>query len=165
MLSSNKGVQFKRTCNIESKNCTSTSRPSNSKHGQSGATNSHPYYDKENLKYKKFKCTHCDKRFKRPEHRKTHVRTIHFTDHSNKCDQCEKVFTQKGNLKTHIATVHKKERQYSCSQCQKAFAQKIQREVHISAVHFKEKKFRCHLCDCYFSQVGNLKVHLSKMHP
>lgn len=63
--------------------------------------------DKNNDIDKPFGCHLCSKAFKRSEHLKRHVRSVHSTDRPFSCHLCEKKFSRSDNLSQHIKT-HKK---------------------------------------------------------
>ena len=61
-----------------------------------------------NLKKEKvYQCEYCEKSFKRAEHKKRHVRSIHTQERPYACQQCDKKFSRSDNLQQHIK-VHKK---------------------------------------------------------
>ncbi|EDO18136.1 hypothetical protein Kpol_1031p42 [Vanderwaltozyma polyspora DSM 70294] len=53
---------------------------------------------------KLFACEHCDRRFKRQEHLKRHVRSLHMGEKPFSCHICEKKFSRSDNLNQHIKT-------------------------------------------------------------
>ncbi|CCK71471.1 stress-responsive transcriptional activator MSN4 KNAG_0H00550 [Huiozyma naganishii CBS 8797] len=59
------------------------------------------------LEDKPFKCGQCVKAFKRSEHLKRHVRSVHSNDRPFACTLCEKKFSRSDNLSQHLKT-HKK---------------------------------------------------------
>lgn len=56
---------------------------------------------------KSFKCDHCGKAFKRAEHLKRHVSSIHFQERPFECHLCNKMFSRHDNLQQHIK-IHEK---------------------------------------------------------
>lgn len=60
-------------------------------------------YDKN----KPFKCKDCEKAFRRSEHLKRHIRSVHSTERPFACMFCEKKFSRSDNLSQHLKT-HKK---------------------------------------------------------
>lgn len=61
----------------------------------------------EDSSAKPFQCKDCDKAFRRSEHLKRHVRSVHSTDRPFPCMLCEKKFSRSDNLSQHLKT-HKK---------------------------------------------------------
>ncbi|CCD26119.2 C2H2-type zinc finger protein NDAI_0G03420 [Naumovozyma dairenensis CBS 421] len=53
---------------------------------------------------KQFLCTICSRRFRRQEHMKRHIRTIHFQERPYTCYVCEKTFSRSDNLNQHLRT-------------------------------------------------------------
>ena len=56
---------------------------------------------------KPFKCDQCSKTFRRSEHLKRHVRSVHSTERPFHCQFCDKKFSRSDNLSQHLKT-HKK---------------------------------------------------------
>lgn len=56
---------------------------------------------------KPFQCADCDKAFRRSEHLKRHVRSVHSTERPFPCMFCEKKFSRSDNLSQHLKT-HKR---------------------------------------------------------
>lgn len=56
---------------------------------------------------KPFQCGDCDKAFRRSEHLKRHIRSVHSNDRPFPCMFCEKKFSRSDNLSQHLKT-HKK---------------------------------------------------------
>ncbi|KAG2731373.1 hypothetical protein G9P44_005789 [Scheffersomyces stipitis] len=51
-----------------------------------------------------FSCTECDKQFKRSEHLKRHIRSVHSNIRPFHCKYCEKKFSRSDNLAQHLKT-------------------------------------------------------------
>ncbi|CCC71618.1 hypothetical protein NCAS_0H03080 [Naumovozyma castellii] len=58
-------------------------------------------------KNKPFKCSECIKAFRRSEHLKRHIRSVHSSERPFACMFCEKKFSRSDNLSQHLKT-HKK---------------------------------------------------------
>ncbi|AQZ15299.1 MSN4 (YKL062W) and MSN2 (YMR037C) [Zygosaccharomyces parabailii] len=56
---------------------------------------------------KPFKCRECSKAFRRSEHLKRHIRSVHSSERPFACMFCEKKFSRSDNLSQHLKT-HKK---------------------------------------------------------
>lgn len=56
---------------------------------------------------KPFKCKECPKAFRRSEHLKRHIRSVHSTERPFACIFCDKKFSRSDNLSQHLKT-HKK---------------------------------------------------------
>lgn len=61
----------------------------------------------DSLEDKPFQCADCPKAFKRSEHLKRHVRSVHSNERPFACTLCEKKFSRSDNLSQHLKT-HKK---------------------------------------------------------
>ncbi|AGO11208.1 AaceriACL057Wp [[Ashbya] aceris (nom. inval.)] len=53
---------------------------------------------------KPFGCEYCERRFKRQEHLKRHIRSLHMGEKPYGCDICGKKFSRSDNLNQHIKT-------------------------------------------------------------
>ncbi|CCF56514.1 hypothetical protein KAFR_0B02160 [Kazachstania africana CBS 2517] len=53
---------------------------------------------------KQFSCEYCDRRFKRQEHLKRHIRSLHICEKPFHCHICDKHFSRSDNLNQHIKT-------------------------------------------------------------
>lgn len=51
-----------------------------------------------------YPCEHCERRFRRQEHLKRHVRTVHENAKPFPCPDCGKIFGRNDNLKQHMRT-------------------------------------------------------------
>ncbi|CCE79409.1 Piso0_001469 [Millerozyma farinosa CBS 7064] len=56
---------------------------------------------------KPFPCTECSKQFKRSEHLKRHIRSVHSNIRPFHCKYCEKKFSRSDNLAQHLKTHYK----------------------------------------------------------
>lgn len=88
---------YNSNSNAKQRKATSFSKPSrNSK-------SSSPIEEDE----KPFKCQECTKAFRRSEHLKRHIRSVHSTERPFHCSYCDKKFSRSDNLSQHLKT-HKK---------------------------------------------------------
>ena len=53
---------------------------------------------------KQFQCSECDKAFRRSEHLKRHIRSVHSSERPFHCVLCEKKFSRSDNLSQHLKT-------------------------------------------------------------
>ncbi|CCF57291.1 hypothetical protein KAFR_0C02980 [Kazachstania africana CBS 2517] len=53
---------------------------------------------------KKFACQYCHRRFRRQEHMKRHIRSLHIAEKPYSCQICSKAFSRNDNLKQHRKT-------------------------------------------------------------
>ncbi|AET38043.1 C2H2-type zinc finger protein Ecym_2301 [Eremothecium cymbalariae DBVPG len=79
-------------------------RASVSKGPRSSTSKSSSPLDEEE---KPFKCQECTKAFRRSEHLKRHIRSVHSTDRPFPCTYCDKKFSRSDNLSQHLKT-HRK---------------------------------------------------------
>lgn len=76
----------------------------------------------EEQQNRKHKCDKCEASFKRPEHLRLHLNSVHLKYKPYKCEHpgCEKSFAQIGDRNVHMK-IHFDEKPHVCSTCQKAF--------------------------------------------
>lgn len=70
----------------------------------STATNRAPGADSSEEEPKPFPCPECDKQFKRLEHLKRHIRSVHSNIRPFHCKYCDKKFSRSDNLAQHLKT-------------------------------------------------------------
>ena len=85
----------------------SNSSSTNKKNSLSGPASRSHSTDSENIEEKPFQCAECPKAFKRSEHLKRHIRSVHSNERPFPCTLCEKKFSRSDNLSQHLKT-HKK---------------------------------------------------------
>lgn len=96
------------TTSTNSTTATTTSSSSSQSKGNSLSGSSAPSNANfDNLEDKPFQCSDCPKAFKRSEHLKRHVRSVHSNERPFACTLCEKKFSRSDNLSQHLKT-HKK---------------------------------------------------------
>ena len=105
-----------------------------------------------------FKCSVCQKTFKRRDHLRTHT-VIHSDEKPLKCPHCDKGFKHQCNLTVHIRT-HTGELPFTRSYCQKGFNNLSDCKKHTKAVHAGMKDHKCAECGPSFASKGNLRSHI-----
>ena len=81
------------------------------------------------------KCDKCDKMFKKFQHLKKHIKTVHEGVKEHKCSTCGKMFKQIGHLRTHIRNVHEGIKDQECKLCGKMFKMRGHLKAHMKSVH------------------------------
>lgn len=71
---------------------------------------------------RKHKCDKCEASFKRPEHLRLHINSVHLKFKPYKCEfpDCERSFAQIGDRNVHMK-IHSDDKPHVCSICRKAF--------------------------------------------
>lgn len=79
----------------------------------------------------------------------------------NKCDKCEASFKRPEHLRLHLNSVHLKYKPYKCDYlgCEKSFAQIGSRNVHMK-IHVDDKPHICALCQKAFRLSKGLRAHM-----
>ena len=120
------------------------------------------YIHEGKIKPRKFKCTLCEKAYRRSvdlqNHMSVHERKI------LQCLDCTEEFNSKKRLERHIAQKHDRSKLFKCSHCDSAFVQEKHLLDHIAFVHEKKISNLCSLCGKNFRTQGELKKHIKYDH-
>merc|ERR1712241_688875 len=84
---------------------------------------------------KSYVCAICSHRFKRKDHLKKHVETVHEKTSAFQCMLCERRFGQKYHLAIHVSAVHEGKKPYACDMCGHKSARKSGLQRHMRTVH------------------------------
>jgi hypothetical protein len=80
------------------------------------------------------------------------------------CAICSHRFKRKDHLKKHVETVHEKARAFACQLCERRFGQKYHLAIHVSAVHEGKKPFSCDMCSHKSARKASLQRHMKTVH-
>ena len=80
------------------------------------------------------------------------------------CAICSHRFKRKDHLKKHVETVHEKTRAYACMLCERRFGQKYHLAIHVSAVHEGKKPYACSMCSHKSARKSGLQRHMRTVH-
>merc|ERR1712129_283607 len=108
-----------------------------------------------------FKCTQCEKIFRKQKYLNSHIRDIHTEVEMLSCEYCSEQF-KNSSLKRHIQSVHTTERS-SCDECGKMYSNAKHLKDHIRAVH-KGEELLCDLCSKTFKGNSYLANHKRRFH-
>ncbi|XP_066440873.1 zinc finger protein 140-like [Eleutherodactylus coqui] len=100
-----------------------------------------------------YKCSFCEKSFKKPHHLKKHLKTHQAIEH--KCYTCQAVFQNPSDLKKHKA-VHRTPK--LCVNCGEKFNSVLKLKLHIKEAH--AKLLECTLCHQHFRFKTTLMNHM-----
>ncbi|EAT36083.1 AAEL011807-PB [Aedes aegypti] len=104
-----------------------------------------------------YACDLCSRSFKLPSSLASHIK-VHSEDRKFVCNDCGNGFKKLEHLKMHINTVHLKTKAYSCQVCNKSFARVGDRNVHMRS-HAEEKPHQCSYCGRGFHLAKALRAH------
>ena len=80
------------------------------------------------------------------------------------CAICSHRFKRKDHLKKHVETVHEKTRAFQCMLCERRFGQKYHLAIHVSAVHEGKKPYACDMCSHKSARKSGLQRHMRTVH-
>ncbi|XP_055380830.1 zinc finger protein 501-like [Condylostylus longicornis] len=110
-----------------------------------------------------FKCTFCERLFRKKSQMKTHMR-IHTNHRPYKCELCSSAFTVAANLKNHIVYKHTDDKPFVCEYegCNAKFKlynlKKQHEKRHLPA------NFQCEICGNYYKTKFCLLKHQQSRH-
>ncbi|XP_039261337.2 uncharacterized protein LOC120337574 [Styela clava] len=127
---------------------------------------------------KSYQCPKCVKVFRRGDHLKRHLLSVHDHEHPYQCGECGKGFASVPTLSKHTKSLHigVLTKGLMCLRCQLTFPTIQEMETHSNSLHIQEdeqymqnintssKQHHCSFCTKSFSSAINLKRHMQLLH-
>lgn len=111
-------------------------------------------------------CNECGLRFPNNFDLKQHKLDVHEANKKFKCEVCDRKFRREDNMKIHLRTHKKREDdpELQCKICQKYLCSKDSLKLHTKYMHSDEKPCVCEICGHRTRQMGSLQYHMKVRH-
>ncbi|XP_066507917.1 zinc finger protein 236-like [Hoplias malabaricus] len=129
--------------------------------GQLQLTQTDHYQDEEESNRRAYRCSVCDKGFKKSSHLKQHIRS-HTGEKPYRCNLCGRSFVSAGVLKSHLNT-HTGVKAFRCNVCDSSFTTNGSLNRHM-IIHLNTKPFKCSHCDESFRTHILRRKHMKLFH-
>nr|XP_026496071.1 oocyte zinc finger protein XlCOF19-like [Vanessa tameamea] len=113
---------------------------------------------------KKYPCVYCESSFRRQDHLKRHINSLHSTGtKSLKCPICEEDFQRRDSLFKHVKRKHSDEKCFQCRECSYQCESIEELESHDSA-HLLQETHICSYCKKPFKRRDHMLRHIKTLH-
>lgn len=110
---------------------------------------------------KKVPCPHCDMKFLRDTHMKSHIKSMHEAK-IFRCTDCDAALLTKRNLVRHMRK-HKDDKTIKCAYCPRTFSYESTMKQHMME-HRNNKLIECHICFFSFEGLEAYRLHMETTH-
>lgn len=116
---------------------------------------------------KNYQCLFCSTTFRRQDHLKRHITSVHTSDLKIlllKCPVCDEEFPRRDLVLKHLKKKHEDAQSFECRICLYKTASLDDLETHNNSNHNLQKKHKCSYCKKPFKRRDHMLRHIKTLH-
>ncbi|CAH2083353.1 unnamed protein product [Euphydryas editha] len=123
--------------------------------------------EKHGFENKKHQCLYCDARFRRHDHLKRHMNSLHSKAVNTlllKCPVCDEEFSRRSMVLKHVKKNHEDVQSFECRICLYKTTSLDDLESHSNTHHSFQRNHKCSYCKKPFKRRDHMLRHIKTVH-